>query len=179
MTRSSSEFLLRDATAADGAAIRAVVVTVMTEYGLSSDLAGNDADLRDVVSSYRKRGGSFRVVTSVDGDIVGCGGLYPVDEREAEIRRMYLLPGARGAGVGRALLEELIAFAQERRFERVLLETASVLKEAISLYCKRGFVPIPRRGPALRQCDQAYALELATRYSAPSSAGFSPRGNAP
>ena len=179
MTRSSSEFRLREAAAPDGAAIRSVVVTVMTEYGLSSDLAGNDADLEDVVSSYRGRGGSFRVVTSIDGDIVGCGGLYPVDEREAEIRRMYLLPSARGFGVGRTLLEELIAFAEQRRFERVVLETASVLKEAISLYRKRGFVPVARRGPALRQCDQAYALQLATRYSAPSSAGFSPRGKAP
>lgn len=162
MTRSSSEFRLREAAAADGAGIRAVIVTVMTEYGLSSDLDGNDADLDDVVASYRGRGGSFRVVTSVDGDIVGCGGLYPVDKREAEIRRMYLLPSARGFGVGRTLLEELIAFAEERRFERVVLETASVLKEAISLYCKRGFVPVARRGRALRQCDQAYALQLAS-----------------
>ena len=165
MTRSCSEFLLRDAAAADGAAIRAVVVTVMTEYGLSSDLEGNDADLRDVVSSYAARGGSFRVVTSVDGDIVGCGGLYPIDEREAEIRRMYLLSSARGFGVGRTLLEELIAHAKERRFERVVLETASVLKEAISLYRKRGFAPVAHRSPALRQCDQAYALLLANGAS--------------
>ena len=165
MTRRSSEFRLREAAAADGAAIRAVVVTVMTEYGLTSDLEGNDADLRDVVSSYAARGGSFRVVTSAEGDIVGCGGLYPIDEREAEIRRMYLLPSARGAGVGRALLEELIAYAKERRFERVVLETASVLKEAISLYRKRGFAPVARRGRALRQCDQAFALPLANEAS--------------
>jgi GNAT superfamily N-acetyltransferase len=164
MTR-SSEFRLREAAAADGAAIRAVVVTVMTEYGLSSDLDDNDVDLRDVVSSYAGRGGSFRVVTSVDGDIVGCGGLYPIDEREAEIRRMYLLPSARGFGVGRTLLEELIAHAKERRFERVVLETASVLKEAISLYRKRGFAPVAHRNPALRRCDQAYALLLANEAS--------------
>ncbi|HEX7235581.1 MAG TPA: GNAT family N-acetyltransferase [Gammaproteobacteria bacterium] len=179
MTASSPKLRFREAAAGDGAAIRAVVVAVMAEYGLSSDLEGNDADLRDVVGSYAGRGGSFRVVTSAEGDIVGCGGLYPIDEREAEIRRMYLLPSARGLGVGRTLLEELIAFAEQRRFERVVLETASVLKEAISLYCKRGFVPVARRGLALRQCDQAYALQLATYYSAPSSSGFSPRGNAP
>ena len=160
MTRSSAEFRLREAAADDGAAIRAVVVAVMNEYGLSSDLEGNDADLRDFVASYRNRGGSFRVVTSIAGVIVGCGGLYPIDEQEAEIRRMYLLPEARGAGIGRKLLEELISVATERRFERVVLETASVLKEAISLYRKRGFVPVARRSTALRQCDQAYALQL-------------------
>ena len=160
MTRSAAEFRLREATADDGTAIRAVVVAVMNEYGLSSDLEGNDADLRDFVAGYRDRGGSFRVVTSIEGGIVGCGGLYPIDDREAEIRRMYLLPEARGVGVGRQLLEELISVATERRFERVVLETASVLKEAISLYRKRGFVPVARRGTALRQCDQAYALQL-------------------
>jgi putative acetyltransferase len=162
MTPNLSEFRFREATAADAAAIRAVVVAVMDEYGLSSELDVNDADLRDVVANYRGRGGSFRVVTSFEGNIVGCGGLYPIDEREAEIRRMYVLPEARGLGIGRQLLEELISVAKERRFERVILETASVLKEAIALYRKRGFVPVAHRGAALRQCDQSYALQLAS-----------------
>ena len=151
---------MREATADDAAAFRAVVAAVMGEYGLSSDLEAYDADLRNIAASYRGRGGSFRVVLSADGQIVGCGGLYPIDEREAEIRRMYLLPNARGVGVGRMLLEELLGHAKERHFERVVLETASVLKEAISLYRKRGFLPVAHRGPALRQCDQAYALQL-------------------
>ena len=163
MTTKSAEFQLREATADDGAAIRAVVAAVMSEYGLSADLEADDADIRNVVASYGDRGGSFRVVTSIDGDIVGCGGLYPIDERQAEIRRMYLLPKARGVGIGRKLLEELLSLARERRFERVVLETASVLKEAISLYRKHGFLPIPRERPGLRQCDQAYALELAAK----------------
>jgi putative acetyltransferase len=132
----------------------------MQEYGLKSDLDADQADIQNVVASYGERGGSFRVVTTIAGDIVGCGGLYPIDERQAEIRRMYLLPKARRHGIGRALLEELISLAEERRFERVVLETASVLKEAIALYRKRGFVPVGRRSTALRQCDQAYALQL-------------------
>ena len=160
MTQDVSTFRLREATTDDAGAIRAVVVAVMDEYGLSSDLEGNDADLRDFVAAYRERGGSFRVVTSTEGDIVGCGGLYPIDERQAEIRRMYLLPQARGLGIGRKLLEELISLAKERRCERVVLETASVLKEAISLYRNRGFVPVAHRGAALRKCDQAYVLQL-------------------
>ena len=168
MTPTLPTFRLREATADDAGAIRAVVVAVMGEYGLSSDLEGNDADLRDFVAAYRERGGSFRVVTSIEGDIVGCGGLYPIDEQQAEIRRMYLLPQARGLGIGRELLEELISLAKERRFERVVLETASVLKEAISLYRHRGFVPVAHRGSALRQCDQEYALQLGSD---------APRGN--
>ena len=74
---------------------------------------------------------------------------------------MYLLPEIRGRGIGRRLLEELISLAKERRFQVVTLETASVLRAAISLYRARGFVPIARQRPAIRQCDQAYALQLA------------------
>ena len=160
MTPTLSTFRLREAMADDAGAIRAVVAAVMSEYGLSSDLDGNDGDLRDFIAVYNERGGSFRVVTSIEGDIVGCGGLYPIDEQQAEIRRMYLLPQARGLGIGRKLLEDLISLAKERHFERVVLETASVLKEAIALYRNRGFVPVVHAGGALRQCDQAYALQL-------------------
>lgn len=161
MKPSPSAYRLRDAVTGDEAAIRFVVATVMAEYGLSADLESNDADLADIVASYAARGGSFRVVVSAEGGIVGCGGLYPIDERDAEIRRMYFLPAARGHGLGRELLEELIAFAKERRFERVVLETASVLTAAISLYRRRGFVPVVHERPPVRRCDQAYVLLLA------------------
>ena len=167
MKPSRSPYRLRDAISGDEAEIRFVVATVMAEYGLSADLESNDADLDDVVASYGARGGSFRVVASAEGAIVGCGGLYPIDERDAEIRRMYFLPEARGHGLGRILLEELLAFAKERRFERVVLETASVLKAAISLYRQRGFVPVARERPAIRQCDQAYVLLLASDVPRP------------
>jgi putative acetyltransferase len=161
VTPRSGRYQLRDAIAGDAAEIRLVVASVMAEYGLASDLVGNDADLQDVVSNYSARGGAFRVVTSDDGEIVGCGGLYPIDDRDAEIRRMYFLPEARGLGLGRKMLEELIALANERRFERIVLETASILKGAIALYRKHGFVQVPRERPGIRQCDQAYILELA------------------
>lgn len=154
-----AEFRFREATAEDGPIIRSIVASVLAEYGLPSDPEGIDADLADVVSGYRDRGGSFRVLSDADGAIVGCGGLYPVTEKEAEIRKMYFLPPARGLGLGRRLLDDLIALATERGFERVVIETASVLKEAVSLYRRRGFVPFTHAHPAGR-CDQAYVLEL-------------------
>jgi putative acetyltransferase len=86
--------------------------------------------------------------------------LYPLTERDAEIRKMYLLREARGRGLGRVLLEELIALAKERHFQCVMVETASALREAISLYRKRGFVPFAHDHLA-RRCDQAYVLHLA------------------
>jgi GNAT superfamily N-acetyltransferase len=151
---------LRPATAADGPSVRAVVFSVLDEYGLRPDSAGTDADLENVASSYFARGGCFLVAVSSTGAIVGCGGLYPLDSRDAEIRKMYLVPGVRGRGLGRTLLKALIGAARERGFERVIVETASVLKEAISLYRGSGFVPFARENLP-RRCDQAYVLDVA------------------
>jgi putative acetyltransferase len=152
-------FKLRDAAAGDDASIRAVVFTVLEEYGLRPDPGVTDADLEDVASSYVARGGCFRVIVSEANDIVGCGGLYPIGAEEAEIRKMYLLKDARGVGLGRQLLLELVEAARERGFKRVVVETASELREAIALYKRNGFVLL-RREHLPSRCDQAYVLEL-------------------
>jgi putative acetyltransferase len=152
-------FRFRTAEAKDGPAIRSVIFSVLQEHGLRADPGGTDSDLDDIVRSYIDRGGAFRVLVSPKDDVVGCGGLYPLDGADAEVRKMYLLPHARGQGFGRALLTDLIATANARGFRRVFLETASVLREAIALYVKFGFRPV-RRGNLTSRCDQAYVLEL-------------------
>jgi putative acetyltransferase len=150
---------LRDAVSADSAPVRELVCEVLAEYGLKPNPGGSDGDLADVVASYSARGGVFRVLVSEAGEIVGCGGLYPLDDRTAEIRKMYFRPAARGRGFGRELLTDLVDGARERGFRRVVLETASVLERAIALYRSFGF---NRYQPAhlAERCDQAFALEL-------------------
>ena len=154
-----SDFRFRDAVASDGPAIRAVVFAVLAEYGLAADPATTDSDLQDVAASYTTRGGIFRVLLSPADEIVGCGGLYPIDREEAEIRKMYFLKVARGHGLGRWLLQDLVEAARVLGYKRVRLETASVLKEAIALYRSFGFVAMAGRHLSNR-CDQAYVLDL-------------------
>lgn len=68
---------------------------------------------------------------------------------------MYLSPECRGRGYGKRLLEDALGKASELEYQAVFLETASVLKEAISLYVKYGFEPF--EAPHLSsRCDQAY-----------------------
>jgi putative acetyltransferase len=153
------QLTLRDATKQDEIAIRAIVESVLREYGLQADPNQADADLADLRASYIERGGVFRVLLDERGTIVGCGGLYPLEGGEAEIRKMYFLPNARGRGYGRRLLAELIEAARARGCRRVVLETASVLKEAIALYHSFGFAPYQREHLACR-CDQAMVLDI-------------------
>jgi putative acetyltransferase len=155
----AGSLICRDARAGDEPAIRAVVAHVLTEYGLSLDPVETDADLNDVVASYAAGGGVFRVLVDDADRIVGCGGLCRLSDSEAELRKMYVLPEARGHGHGRVLLDELLAAARARGFTRVVLETASVLKTAREMYQRRGFKVVERPHLASR-CDQAFALEL-------------------
>jgi putative acetyltransferase len=132
---------------------------VLAEYGLEPDPEGTDADLADLEASYWKNGGVFHVVESPDGVVVGCAGLLRLSAAEAELRKMYLLPAARGRGMGRLLLSRLLADARRLGYQRVVLETASVLTEAIELYRSAGFSPASRDHLSPR-CDQAWKLSL-------------------
>jgi putative acetyltransferase len=158
--RPIEKWLIRETTAADGDAVRTIVATVLAEYGLALDLSDTDSDLKDVPSGYHRRGGSFKVIVRTDGRIVGCGGLMPrLNGRDCEIRKMYLLREARGHGLGKQLLGELVREAAARNAERVVLDTLSVLKEARTLYESFGFKQVPQEHVNARH-DLAFALEL-------------------
>jgi putative acetyltransferase len=152
-------FSIRRARASDAEAIREVVRDVLREYGLTLEPSGMDSDLADIHASYFARGGLFEVAVGSDGKVSGCCGVYVIDDKTCELRKMYLLKEARGSGLGGRLLRRALAFARGGGYHRMELETASVLKEAIALYAGAGFQPIKRAHLASR-CDQAFALEL-------------------
>lgn len=71
-----------------------------------------------------------------------------VDEtsRTAEIKRMYVVPGARGLGLARAMLAHLEETARAAGAEAMVLETGARQPEAIALYESSGYLPIPGFG---------------------------------
>lgn len=152
-------YSIRRARRADENAVRKVVHGVLGEYGLQPDHAGTDADLDNLEASYFARGGHFEVAVGTDGEIAGCCGVFALDDATCELRKMYLFKEARGHGLGGRLLRRALAFARNRGFRRMELETASVLKDALALYAGAGFEPISRPLRADR-CDQAFALNL-------------------
>ncbi len=89
--------------------------------------------------------GAF-LVARLDGDVVGCGGLRHLVPGVGELLRIYVVPGARGHGVGRAILQALEDAARELRYRSVRLETGLRQPEAIGLYEGAGFHQIPRYG---------------------------------
>jgi putative acetyltransferase len=171
LSNTNGQLVVRPARSDDSAAVRQMVYGVLREYGLAPDPRATDADLDDLEGCYIARGGRFDVLVSEAGEVLGSVGLYP-DPHEpgtVELRKMYLHPSVRGNGWGKRLLEHALAHARRMGFTRMTLETASVLREAISLYVRYGFQPRPERPKSCR-CDQTYALDLASGPDEPAAA---------
>jgi len=60
----------------------------------------------------------------------------------AEIKRMYVVPAARGAGHARAMLRHLELTAREAGAAAMVLETGLAQPEAIGLYESAGYTPV-------------------------------------
>ena len=85
--------------------------------------------------------GTFLVAR--DGErAIGCGAIRLLDAQTAEVKRMYVEPERRGAGVGRALLDALETAARERGVTRLVLETGIHQVAAITLYRASGFTEV-------------------------------------
>lgn len=77
---------------------------------------------------------------------VGCGALRTLDPgaRVAEIKHVWVHPGARRLGLARRLLGELERAAAGRGFGVVRLDTHASLTEAQAMYRACGYMEIPR-----------------------------------
>jgi len=150
---------LRPANNKDCDNITSLVYSILREYDLKPDPTCTDADIQDIESSYFGQGGMFFVLEVEDGSIIGAYGLYPIDEKTCELRKMYLHKAHRRKGLGKFLLDDALSKARKIGFKRMILETASVLKEAIALYKSYGFVEYNPQHMSSR-CDQAYQLDL-------------------
>lgn len=149
---------IREAVDKDSEGIKSVVFEVLEEYGLSPDPTSTDLDLDSIEEYYHQNGGFFGVVEE-NGAIVATVGIYKVDSSTCELRKMYVLPNQRGRGLGKALMDFSIKKAKELGFSRIILETATPLREAIALYKKYGFKEYKPTHLAAR-CDQAFELFL-------------------
>lgn len=89
--------------------------------------------------------GVFLVVRD-DGRAVGCGGVCRFDETRAELKRMYVVPEARGRGLGRQLLVALEDEARRLGYVGIVLETGDRQPEALGLYTSAGYERMPCYG---------------------------------
>ncbi len=73
---------------------------------------------------------------------VGVVALKPVDAATAEVKRLYVAPAGRGAGVASSLMERVIEDARALGYAMLRLETHRYMAAAVALYERLGFVAV-------------------------------------
>ena len=79
--------------------------------------------------------------------LVGAGSIRQYDEKNVELKRIYISPAFRGKGIGTKLVSLLIEWGKELGYQRLILETGEKMTEAAALYKKLGFERISNYGP--------------------------------
>jgi len=79
----------------------------------------------------------------LDGEVIAVGALKELDESHGELKSMHTVEGARGRGIGRAMVDHLLSVAGERGYQRLSLETGNTddFVAARALYAAAGFAP--------------------------------------
>ena len=131
-------FNIRKANRGEETEIMNLVKAVLSDYGLKTDPV-TDQDISDLEQDYFSKNGWFAVLEN-NNKIIGTYGIFRIDDKVCELRKMYLLPNFHGKGLGKMLLNEAFKKAKELGYSEMILETNKVLDKAISLYRKNGFV---------------------------------------
>jgi GNAT superfamily N-acetyltransferase len=165
MTAIAPSVIRRAMTAGDARAIAELHRRVYApEFRMNNEFvarvaAGVDAA---VAAGWPDAGGAVWLVDHA-GELRGCLALTDEGDGLGRVRWFVLERSLRGCGLGRSLIDELLATAREQGFERLELETFSALTTAASIYRRAGFQLTweqERRdwGPPI--IYQHYALEL-------------------
>ncbi|QNK60539.1 GNAT family N-acetyltransferase [Paenibacillus sp. PAMC21692] len=97
-------------------------------------------------------------VAYMDGRPVGCGGIRSLDGDIAELKRFYVVPDVRRAGIAGKVYRFLEKRAVEQGHSRLRLETGEPQFESIGFYRKQGFYEIERFGE-YAECESSYCME--------------------
>ncbi len=162
--QSYRDYRIRPWQPQDREAVSSLIAKVLEEFGLAWQPEGADADVVAVEQFYLARGGEFWVVDQAS-TIMGTAAFYPIErgDNAVEIRKMYLHPQARGQGLGRFLLSLLEERIQSRGFELIWIETASIMKTAVSLYERHQYQSTT--GVETQRCDRVYCKYLSPNVS--------------
>ena len=111
---------------------------------VSTALATNQDDLVDVVIAVE------------DGVDLGHAALRALAGGGFEVKKVYVVPEARGRGVSRILMAAIEAVAREKGEQRILLQTGSKQVEAVALYESSGYEHVPEFAPYLGLENMVY-----------------------
>jgi len=126
----------------DNAAIATIIRAVLTEFKANKPgTVYYDPTTDDLFALFEREHAEYHVL-EIDGKLAGGAGIYPTEGLPAgccELVKLYIVPEARGKGLGKQLIEECFEIARKFGYRQVYLETLPELKMAVGLYERCGF----------------------------------------
>jgi len=163
--RSMENFFIRTIRQEDNPALAFIVRNTLAEFGANHPgTVYYDPTTDDLFHLFQKDR-SIYYVAEINKEIVGGSGIYPsngLPDDTCELVKMYLVPQARGLGLGRDLINRSLSFAKQAGYKKVYLETMPELKQALRVYEKFGFKYLngPMGNTGHFGCDRWMLLEL-------------------
>ena len=128
--------------AADYAQAETVTRAYIEWLGIDLGYQDIDREMAGFAEMYGSPQGAY--LLALDGDEVAGGvGLRPLEDGICEMKRLFVLPGFGGRGIGRMLADGVVQEARNRGYRRMRLDTLARLTAAQRLYQSMGFVDIP------------------------------------
>ncbi len=159
-------------SAGDWADAERLIRAYLADLPFEVDFQDVDRELAELPSEYGPPDGAALLARAADGGrAVGFVGVRRFDERDGELKRMYVDPAGRGTGAGRALAAHAVAAARAAGYERLLLDTVSWMTTAITIYAELGFVEIDAYRFNPLPDARYFALTLRGSAAAPGSSG--------
>jgi ribosomal protein S18 acetylase RimI-like enzyme len=119
--------------------VRKLFLEYAESLGFSLCFQGFDEEMNNLPGAYAPPGGRL-LLAYHQGQTAGCIALRQFDQQVCEMKRLYVRPDYRGKGLGRMLVDHVIAEARSIGYKRMRLDTIeSSMQDAIALYRQRGF----------------------------------------
>jgi putative acetyltransferase len=134
---------LRFIQKADNLLIAKIIRDTLAEFGANHPgTVYFDSATDTLFEVFQKPKSVYFIAENEEGKIVGGGGIFPTEglpSDTCELVKMYLLPEARGIGLGKLIIEKCLQTAKDQGFSKVYLESMPELKQAVKVYEKFGF----------------------------------------
>ncbi len=126
----------------DNKALAEIVRNTLKEFGANKPGTVYYDPTTDALFELFQIPASVYYVAEEQHRLLGGGGIFPskgLPDQTCELVKMYLIPEARGIGLGKLLIQRCLEFAKEAGYRQVYIETMPELKQALTTYEKFGF----------------------------------------